>query len=94
MAIDVSDIITASVGLVASVVGFFVKRDMDRHDAEISRLASAIDRHGETLTAIQVEIAKVSAVGQWGTNLERFFGPSGGQARLWKTLEEIKEKVT
>ena len=56
---------------------------MRLHHAELSR-------HNEILAGMAQQIATVLEVGKWNGNLQRFFGEGGGQARIWRSVEELQ----
>lgn len=90
MTIELSHIFMAFIGIIMSVIGWFLKRDIARFEKMMDKHNDQLGKHTESLAKISEQIAQVLEIGKWNAQLQRFFGEGGGHARLWRNIEELQ----
>jgi len=87
---EIRDITMIVVGVIIPIVGWFIKRDIHRFEKTAEKQSELLEKHNDSLVAIQTQIAQVVSIGKWEPNLQRFFGDGGGNARIWRAIEALQ----
>lgn len=93
MTIPTDHLVIMFVGAVASVIAWFVRRDIARFEQIAEEQRKLLQQHSEAMHSVQSQIGRVIELGKWQPNLERFFGEGGGNSRLWKAIEILTHDV-
>ena len=90
---DHNAVMVAVFGLAVSVIGWFIRHEHQRNEriisdimAELSKIATAF---GETRGRVDELTKLIDHV----PDMKRFFGPHGGQARLWSRIDHDVEQL-
>lgn len=90
MTIDVQQIVILAVGVVVSVIGWFIKRDLARFERQMEAHNESLNRHSESLASLSTQVTQLVEFQKWVPQLQRFFGDGGGHARLWRNIEGLQ----
>jgi hypothetical protein len=91
--LSLETIVIGLFGTLIAVITWFIKRDISRFERHIESHAESIAKATESINQLQIQIGGMVGLREWIGHLDRFFGESGGQKRMWIAIEGIKDDV-
>jgi hypothetical protein len=83
-------IFIGGLGILVSVVSWFLKRDIHRFEDAMKAHNAELSKHSEMLSSMSFQIQSALEVGKWIPNFQRFFGEGGGNSRIWRSIEKLE----
>jgi hypothetical protein len=80
------DYLIYGIAVALGVVGWFVRRDVSRFEKSVTGL-------NESINEIKDKVNGVSEVVKLQPDMIRFFGATGGQARLWNEIKDLRDCI-
>lgn len=90
---DTNALIWATLGLSLGVIGWFLRVEHARNEKMLTKVTDELSRFNEAFAGIHGKLDELSKIIEHVPDMRRFFGPRGGQARLWGRIEHDVEQI-
>jgi len=90
---DHNAVMIASFGIAVSVIGWFLKNEHNRNEKMVAHINDQLAKALVEFGTLNGRIDELSKLTEHVPDMRRFFGPRGGQSRLWGRIEHDVEQI-